>query len=459
MKRKHKSTLQGLHSLISRNRPDEEKDIKTIRRNFAYNELDTLADVITEQAAEGWELTSKTGGVLGFRRAESRRIKAACELVYPDYGPEAEGFIEFCQAAGWRHIFSDDTLQIFETEDLDAEPIHTDPQVKLQQVHRRCLTGVVLPSIGWICFALFFMWLFCWDPDYDQYLSAQYEMGLFLGPLCILESLTSMGRYFLWYAGARKAVSRGEPAVYRKNPTIEKIAAVLDNLYVAAMVLSILICAWRQWEDGEVRIMFFWFVLMAVVSLALIFYLQRRDARKGTGGRAGRGKYVLLSVGLILLLIAGNMMITNLDFSGKNDLLKVSMEDLGIQTTGETERSRDRFGLLFLQQESGSDLSENQKGGKFFYDIFTTKDEDIYQKVLKQRYRFLYDSSRNVRQMSPEVFGAKEAYHYKSSDQRWQTWVLLYEGRIVSVEANFDLTEEQLTLIGEKLGDDVREEK
>lgn len=430
--------------------PNDQKDSKTIRRNFEYHELDTLAEVIEEQAAEGWELTSKTGGVLGFRRSRPRRIKASCEVVYPDYGPEKDEYIAYCQAASWRHIFSDGALQIFETENMDAEPIHTDPAVKLQWVHRQCLVKTVLLSALWILFVLFFMWLFCWDPDYDQYMSGQYLMGLFVGPLCILVSLINIGRYFLWYAGARRAVSRGEHALYRKNLKAEKTENVLEWIYMLAMILAFFAVAWYQWDSREVRLLFFWFLLVAVGALSLIFWMQRRDARRGTGGRARGGKYTILVISLILLFVVGDVVIAVTDFSDGSDPLRLSLEDLGIQTTGQPKRSCEKNGVLFLKQETGIDESPNPEGRELYYVIFTTGDKKIYQKVLDQRFFFLSDGSRDVQQVPAENFRARQAY-CDQRDQTYRTWVLLYEDRIISVEVNFDLTKEQQAVIGEKL--------
>lgn len=432
------------------------KDSKTIGRSFGYNELDTLADLIVEQAAEGWELSSKSGNILGFRRAKCRRIKVSCEVIEPDYDPYKTEYIAFCQAAGWRHIFSDGNLQIFETEDLDAEPIHTDPMVKLQTVHHKCLFDNIVPSILWIVFALLLMWRFCWNPDYDRYLSGQYEIGLFLGPLCILVSLINIGRYFLWYAGARRTASGGGQPVYRKNPKVEKAAKLFSCFYVIAVVL---LCGYVMWAYEASNVILLWFLLVAAVGLALIFWLQRRDARRGTGGKASYLKYGVLCVVILAVWMTGIVAIIKTDrlySSGgvSDDRLQISMEDLGIETTGQADRERERDGLLFLHHESGSDLSQNEKGYELFYDIFTTKDPSIYEKVLNQRYFRFFEDGETVTKLSAETFGAREVWLRQPSEQSFQTWLFLWDDRIVSVEVNFDLSKAQQALLAEKLRPD-----
>lgn len=429
----------------------KDPDTKIIRKMFAYNELDTLADVISQQAAEGWELTSMSGG-LGFRRAEKRRIKVACEVVCSDIAEERDEFAAFCQAAGWKRIMDDGMLQIFTTEDLDAEPIHTDPAVKLQQVHRKCLTSAVLPSVVVICVGLLLLWQCCWNPGCNEYLTGRYEIALFSGPVGIVIALIGIVRYFLWYAGAKKAVSRGEPAVYRKDSKVEKAADIFADIYIAVWILGCF-AAVLWYSGGRVTdLPLLWLLLVGAVSLALIFYLQRRDARRGTGGRRSNVKYGAVFIAALLIFITGLMLIvTKMDTAPGSDKLRVSMEDLGIETTGRPDRICSNEGFIFLRRESGSDFSENQKGLSFYYDIYTAWNDEICQKVLKERYRYLTDGSRDVRQISPESFGAEKAYLCSTSDSSWKTWLILYEDKIVSVEANFDLTKEQQAVIGEKL--------
>ena len=62
------------------------KDMNTMTVRFAceYNELDALAEFLEKKAAEGWQLTSKTGVSLGFRRSALRKVRVSVELVYYD---------------------------------------------------------------------------------------------------------------------------------------------------------------------------------------------------------------------------------------------------------------------------------------------------------------------------------------------------------------------------------------
>lgn len=91
-------------------------DTMTVRFTHSWCELDSLAEFLEEKAAEGWQLTSKTGIILGFRRSKARQVKISVELVYADDNDEDnERFIEYCRAAGWRHVFSDGNCKFLKT--------------------------------------------------------------------------------------------------------------------------------------------------------------------------------------------------------------------------------------------------------------------------------------------------------------------------------------------------------
>ena len=66
-----------------------QKDTFTKRINYEYNELDTIAEYLEEAAADGWELTSKTGAIWGFRRSNPRKVRFSVEVVDTDVTGDA----------------------------------------------------------------------------------------------------------------------------------------------------------------------------------------------------------------------------------------------------------------------------------------------------------------------------------------------------------------------------------
>ncbi|MBR5517278.1 MAG: DUF2812 domain-containing protein, partial [Firmicutes bacterium] len=136
-----------------------EKDTFTKRIAYEYNQLDTITEFLEEKALEGWELTSKSGAIWGFKKAEPRKVKFSVELMDEGVlGSELDEFIAFCEVGRWKHSFDAGNIQIFENEDLEAEPIHTDPAVKLDIVHEKCKAfRIFMPAVFSVIFLLM-MW-------------------------------------------------------------------------------------------------------------------------------------------------------------------------------------------------------------------------------------------------------------------------------------------------------------
>ena len=62
----------------------KQKETMTKRMTYECNELDTIAELLEEQAAKGWELTSKIGVIWGFRRSDPRKVQFNVEVVDTD---------------------------------------------------------------------------------------------------------------------------------------------------------------------------------------------------------------------------------------------------------------------------------------------------------------------------------------------------------------------------------------
>ena len=82
--------------------------------------LDTIADILQEKAAEGWELVSKTGNTWGFRRSKPRTAQFNVEVIdLENPAMELAEFVAYCEAGGWKHAFDAGDIQVFENEDLE----------------------------------------------------------------------------------------------------------------------------------------------------------------------------------------------------------------------------------------------------------------------------------------------------------------------------------------------------
>ncbi|MCI8609404.1 MAG: DUF2812 domain-containing protein [Firmicutes bacterium] len=425
------------------------KDTMTIRYNYEYNELDSLAELLEEKAAEGWELTSKTGASLGFRKGRPRKSKFSVEIVYPDEQDiDNEQFVAYCRASGWNHVFSDGKLQIFETEDMEAEPIHTDPAVKLKIIHRKCwksqLLLAVLGFAGTMAYYIFFL------KNFDYYnlinnTSAPIIVGF---PVLMLLLLLLTFSYIKWYLQAKRAVETGGKPVYKRR--------LLSRIGDKVLLIYIFIGQWgaillNAYYNGSKSYFCYQVCFMAILVILLIGFpivSARRNKER-------RGNFAVFMAVVILVGVVGGVISPlfidteeNIRIDGFNEEtaehpLPLTVEDLGVQTVEERERGWKQNGSLFLQKFSGMDESQNEGDPFLYYTVYKGNMKRFGKYVLE----YIGFSREAYVQVDGSQFGVMEAFY----DQEAGRWVLISEDKIVTMRTNILLNEKQKAQIGKKL--------
>lgn len=428
----------------------KKKDVLIKRLPCECNELDTVAELLEQKAADGWELTSKTGNAFGFRRCEPRKVKVSVELVCDCNDDERETFIEACEKAGWKHIFNDGKYQFFETEDLSAEPIHSDPAAKLALVHKKCMGMRVVFPAACALFAFFFWRKFMLPLDVDTLMGTYNLFGFILFPsLGFLMALTMLD-YFIWYRKARRCISEGKNPVYKRT-RISKFCDRFMVIYVFfGMMGSLLIDAIYMENAGD-------FIGIVVMFLAVIFFMiffPRLSAKTKTDRKGNLPQYMVL-ITIVILSIAwfqviflqpGGEMIKTAEgeyIEVYDEKIPLTMEDLGIKTGSYTDRYKLQSGSPVIQYFEGSDNSDNENKYYLWYWICTTKNSKAYDMLIKEKH---YDFINSAIKAEDPAFEANAVY-YNDSDAR----LLLYDNFIVKIITNIELTDEQKHLVASKL--------
>lgn len=414
------------------------KNTMTKRFRYEYYELDALAEYLQHQAAEGWELTSKTGNVLGFRRCEPRRVKISAEIVYQDSGDwDNSRMIEYCEAAGWKHIFSDGKLQIFETEDMQAEPIHTDQKLKLREIHRKSYKmNLLLPLITIVPAVGIFIKCNPFD-NCTTYLRMYSLLTTMAFPILIFILMLYAGHYLLWYTRACRQVNAGEMPNYGKKI----LPHLLDKfmlLYVfAGLWGTLLFDAYNEGNRNSFIALLAVIVVLSAFSDGFVVY----SARKNKDRSGNFGTYFLCIIVLTALMVGLTSAVG--DGSVDNGKLRCSAETLGIETTGQTAQTVKRTGTPFLTYEQG--WEEDADGTFLFgYDLYHTRSSKLRQSVLEQEY---YNWSEEYEAVSASAFDAEKVYYNEVLKQ----WLLIYPDKIAAVYADRSLTGRQKRAIAQAM--------
>lgn len=421
------------------------KDIWTTRYYCEYNELDSLAEFLEDKIAAGWELTSYKGASFGFRKAEPRQVQISVELV-EDADDEAakESFIEYCESDGWKHIFDGGKLQFFEHEDLDAEPIHTDAEVKLKMVHRKCLTSRILLNVLLIVGVMAAVWMNYQNFDYRDLFSCDRFFTLLVFPWFVPLLLISTCDYVSWYCKAKGAIQRGLDPVYRRS----KMSKYIDRFSILLMILCL-------WGDSlldsyyaQSKALMLMILFMVGGTCLFIFFYDRWDARYNNNRKRNLGHYIAFAVVFVLLLtgFASQVFVPSYE-NEECESPFLTIDELDISSDGSRNQWAYVQGSPMAKWEDGEDRYGSRK---IYYDLYTTKYKKAYDMILQQRF---FDWDDTYQEVTEPVFGANKVYLMGQAAGLTQ-WLLLYDEDILYLETNnIDLTEEQKAVIASKFAD------
>lgn len=421
------------------------KDIWTMRFYCEYNELDSLAEFLEAKIASGWELTSYKGASFGFRKAEPRNVQISVELV-DDADDEAakKRFIEYCEADGWKHIFDGGKLQFFEHEDLDAEPIHTDAEVKLKMVHRKCLTSrCVFNIVGAALISLYVVHT-AFSLSYHNLFQSFTAIVLFFFPILALLLILSTVDYLLWYRRAKSAIERGREPTYRRT----KVSKIIDKIAVFLTMMNIWGCIILDAFYAKSTIVLIVAALFMLGTGLFTFFYERREARYNKDGQQHLGQFIAFAIVFVLTLSSvAYLFIGDLDDYGRNGDVLISVEELGVTSDGSRESWAYNEGSPLVQYEDGHDRYGSQR---ISYELFSTRFTKVYEDILQKRF-FAFDDT--YEEAFDSAFGANKVYLMGQAAGLIQ-WLLLYDEDILYLETNnIDLTDEQKAVVASKFAD------
>ncbi len=426
-----------------------QREILTKRIRYEYNELDTIADILQEKAAEGWELVSKTGNVWGFQKSEPRTALFNVEVIdLENAALELEEFVAYCEAGGWKHAFDAGDIQVFENEDLDAELIHTDPEVKLQIVHERCKAMRILTPI---VTAVLFSLMAC---------KAYFPLDIYtledtrqLGFICLLPVfcgllLIGVGDYVVWYHKAKRAIALGNTPVYKRS-AFSRGLHVLTITVVAVCVLG------PNLVDAALNGRWLETVILAGILLAalVIYNVIVPKVSVRFNKTKSSNDTDIFAVGIVLSLVVLLLAPSWLRGTENNLELPLTMQDLGIEAVDEDPYARREKSPLLTHYE----CAEFTDDYGLDYDIYITKYQKVYDvavdrwTVPTKRHYEMYEDPADVEalfhyeEVKEPAFGADKVYY---NDGRR---LLLYPDRVIRLDAPEGLTEEQMKIVAEKL--------
>lgn len=209
---------------------------------FSFYDLDGMARHLEWMAAKGWMLEKMTTFGWHYRRMEPKRLRFA--VTYQDtftvFDPvDSDGQLEYqdlCRQSGWEVAASNGPLQAFYTEDEDAPPIETDPQLFLETVERLAKKTLV-PDIVLLVLSVLETWMMAGTilTAPIRLLASPFTLVSGICWLSILVdtaiSLVSYGRWH-WKAKAAAAVGEFVPVKSHRRFRVTLALVAIGLLYI-----------------------------------------------------------------------------------------------------------------------------------------------------------------------------------------------------------------------------------
>lgn len=449
---------------------------------------------LSRMAEKGWLVDKLTNYGLIYRRIEPKKL-TFCVCYYPKAsafapGPteEQETFYEFCQHAGWELAAEWAQLQMFYNERENPVPIETDPVMELETIHQTMKRNALPAQIFLMIAALLSVGLtvFGFLRDPVQTLSNTSSLvGGISWLLVVVTTAAEIVSYFLWRSKAKRAAEHGEFLATKSHIRFQQAVLILVGLELAYYFLSVFTSGDRMMMV-ILPLTFLWSGLLFVLVRVIMNALKRKKVSAAVNRVVTIVSSIVLAYAMMAVIIFGVLYGSNHGwFAGDkgtyqyhgsvftiyDDPLPLTVEDLTGKDYGEgvyTREWRDTASLLLAQytadQMARFDAENFRDLPRLRYTVTLVKIPALYD-FCKNALLSEYDGDNgddhywDDRIYVPQdaaPWGALEVYRVIDEETGpWDIYLLCYSDRFVEFHPDWELTPEQMALVGGKLGNSL----
>ncbi len=456
------------------------RNYKYLMAQFTFYDRTGICRLLEKQAEKGWLLDRVTNYAWRFRRMEPQKIHFAV-TYFPkasayDPGPSEQQreLYDFCAHSGWILAGTTAQLQVFYNTAEKPVPIETDPVLELENIHASAKKNY-LPAY----FVLLFLALFQIGLQVSQLVSfpltyLSQDTTLF-NWLCQTVLLLMCGMeligYFSWYRKARKAAENGE---FVKTRGYRNIQLLLLGVVVAALIW--LLCSMSPRMAAVMGIILIFLFAVIIFIMGLQGLMKRKGVSTGTNRTVTWILTVILTVVVVSLTFPVADAIMKLpvweenrevqQFAWNGHYFTIYKDDIPLRVEDLTDTTSPDYSYEAREQSSPflkkGDYSQRIWGSsdlpEMTYIVYTTNIPAIYDLCIREvttpmEYPAGADSNGNLfydtyEPQDASAWKAAKAYRRYAGEAPYNHYVLCYEKCIVILQPNWELTREQMALIG-----------
>jgi len=457
---------------------------KYLMAQFTFYDRTGICRILEQQAAKGWLLDKVTNFAWRFQRIEPKKIHFAVTYfpkasAYDPYPSEAQQELhEFCAHSGWVLAGTTAQMQIFYNESDDPVPIETDPMMELENIHASAKKNY-LPAY----FMLLVLAVFQIGLQISQLLSFpltylsqdstvfNWLCQLTLFAMCVME----IGGYFYWYRRAKPAAENGE---FVETRGFRKISLFLLAVVIIAMFWLLFSMGPRMATGMSIVLL-----MLSVVYVA-VFSLQGWMKRRGVATKTNRTITLVMTFVITMVIcfltvpVVGKVMalpiweenreVRKFEWNGHyfdihNDDIPLRVEDLTEVTCPDySYRAWEQGSPLLQRGEYDQMVWTSTEYPEMSYIIYTTKIPAIYDLVIREATAHMEHPAGAYENGEPyydeyilqdgTLWGAEMAYRRYAGGEGYDHWVLCYDSCVVIFQPNWELTPEQMAVVGSIFG-------
>lgn len=456
---------------------------------FSFYDRTGIEAYLEKQAESGWMLDKTSAFGWHFHRIEPKKIHfsvvyfAKASAFDPEPSESQLAFHDYCEHTGWKLAASNAQMQIFYNEASVPTPIETDAALEVAAIHASAKKShlssyYLLAGVGLLQGALFFSRFFS-DPIGILASNANLFSGM-CWMLMLLLSVVEIIGYHSWYKRARLAAELDGSFVETKGH---------HNFQIIILCLMLLAFAFLLISYGGSKMTMIALASVAIILgvTAIITCVSELMKKMKLSAKHNRNITIILTLvisfgftGILLFSVISRITsflpekvpADTYEYNGWTfevycDELPLTIEDL-------TETDYDGYSYEICTLDRSVFIEHKEAAQRPRFDALVHPELEYSITAIKVPFLYelcknalLADFAHNYGRPVPEEdmweehiaidakpWGANEAYQLKLADEMQMRFLLCYDHCIVEIDFEWDweLTPEQMTIIGNKLG-------
>jgi len=439
------------------------KDIKKKVEFFTFYDKTGIEKHLEQMASEGWLLEKMSAFRWTYRRIEPKKIHFSVSYyaTVTDFEPEPteqqQAFNEFCEHSGWKLATQTVQMQVFYNEYANPVPIETDPMLEIENIHIS-VKKTVLVSYFLMLFLGFIMGAsFVSTMLGDPILLLSSASRLFTGVWSILAlaySLIELITYFVW---RKKAKALAEQGIFLETRGHRKLGFSIVVFMLASIILYLISLA-----DSGLQFYMTAYLLILLAGFPLVngvkALLKKKKVKAGTNKALTFAASFVLAFALTGALTAVTVMgIKNDAFESDFKVLPFTIgELLDVDDSDYLKTHGEDNSIILGQYRSSQHPNTYEHSPTMQYTITEVKMPFLYDFVADTLYHHYdewkgWDSTYEYKETDATSWGANKAWELYRNGESDNAFLVCYDKYILEISVDWELTDEQMQLIGNKI--------